>query len=77
MWIGSSAANRKEVEAVSFMDFEMAKECMEEHKKAFGSWAEGSIAKVWRDEADILCVEYDSGRWWHYHETDSGSIEWW
>ena len=77
MLIGSSAANRKEVETVSFMDVEMAKECMEAHKKAFESWEEGGIAKVWRDEAGILCVEYDSGRWWHYRETDSGSFEWW
>lgn len=65
------------MKAVSVIDIGMAKECMEVHKKAFESWEEGGIAKVWRDEAGILCVEYDSGRWWHYRETDSGGIEWW
>lgn len=65
------------MKAVGAIDIGMAKECMEVHKKAFEIWEEGGIAKVWRDEAGILCVEYDSGRWWHYRETDSGGIEWW
>ena len=45
MWTGLSTANRKEVKNVNLMDFEMAKECMEVHKKVFESWEEGGYRK--------------------------------
>ena len=31
------------------------------------------IKKVWIDKDGYLCIEYESGEWWHYN--DKG--EWW
>ena len=36
-------------------------------------WNEGGLAKVWIDKDGYLCIEYESGEWWHYN--DKG--EWW
>lgn len=52
---------------------EKAEKHFEAHKKAFETWQEGNIAKVWIDADGTLCIEYESGRWWHYN--DKG--EWW
>jgi len=43
------------------------------HKKAFGEWKEGNVKKVWLDNDKTLCIEYQSGNWWHYNEQG----EWW
>lgn len=43
------------------------------HKKAFEKWREGDISKVWIDNAGNICIEYESGNWWHYNEVG----EWW
>lgn len=53
-----------------------AKELYENHKKAFSIWKEGEIEKVWLDTNGNICIEYKSGNWWHYRETDNG-LEWW
>ena len=45
----------------------------EAHKKACEHWNEGGLAKVWIDKDGYLCIEYESGKWWHYN--DKG--EWW
>jgi|GEM_PF-2445852 len=45
----------------------------EAHKKACEHWNEGGLAKVWIDKDGYLCIEYESGEWWHYN--DKG--EWW
>lgn len=51
-----------------------AQEYYEAHKKAYAvEWKEGSISKVWIDEQKNLCIEYESGNWWHYNEQG----EWW
>lgn len=50
-----------------------ARECHESHKNAAGCWNEGGISKVWIDKDGILCIEYESGKWWHYNEKG----EWW
>ena len=50
-----------------------AVECSEMHKQAFEKWKEGDIEKVWLDGQGNLCIEYQSGNWWHYN--DKG--EWW
>lgn len=44
-----------------------------EHKKAFEHWNEGEIAKIWIDSNENICIEYESGNWWHYNEKG----EWW
>jgi hypothetical protein len=43
------------------------------HKKAFEKWDEGEIKKIWIDSEGNVCIEYESGNWWHYN--DKG--EWW
>lgn len=50
-----------------------AVECSMKHKQAFEEWREGDIEKVWLDGQGNLCIEYQSGNWWHYN--DKG--EWW
>lgn len=50
-----------------------AKELYESHKKAFEQWSEGEIKKIWIDNDGNICIEYDSGKWWHYNENG----EWW
>lgn len=45
----------------------------ESHKKAVENWQEGDISKVWIDGDGVLCIEYESGKWWHYSEAG----EWW
>lgn len=52
---------------------ELATQSFENHQKAFREWREGAIKKVWYDSDFNLCIEYESGRWWHYNE----SGEWW
>lgn len=51
----------------------LAKEMSENHKKAWEHWREGEITKVWFDSDNNLCIEYESGNWWHYNEKG----EWW
>jgi hypothetical protein len=52
---------------------QLATQAFESHKKAFREWEEGEIEKVWFDSDSNLCVEYQSGNWWHYNEQG----EWW
>lgn len=59
-------------ELKSFME-QKAQEHYEAHKKAFEDWKEGGISKVWIDGQGNLCIEYESGNWWHYNEQG----EWW
>ena len=39
-------------------------------------WQDGEPAKVWRDGDGYVCVEYESGEFWHYEETSEG-LRWW
>jgi hypothetical protein len=50
-----------------------AVECAETHRKAFENWQEGGVKKIWIDSDGNICIEYDSGKWWHYNEKG----EWW
>lgn len=43
------------------------------HKEAFEEWGEGEPVKAWFDFEGKFCIEYESGKWWHYN--DKG--EWW
>ena len=52
---------------------QLATQAFESHKKASGEWKEGGIEKVWFDSDSNICVEYQSGNWWHYN----GQGEWW
>lgn len=50
-----------------------AREYYKRHKNASENWQEGEIAKVWIDGQGNICIEYKSGKWWHYNEEG----EWW
>lgn len=52
---------------------QQALEHFKKHKEAFEEWKEGDIKKVWFDKDNNICIEYDSGNYWHYN--DNG--EWW
>ena len=45
----------------------------ESHKKTLDKWTYGEIKKVWFDSDSNLCIEYESGNWWHYNNHG----EWW
>lgn len=47
-----------------------------EHLHAYNEWTDGEPARVWYDIDGNLCIEYESGRWWHYKETADG-LQWW
>lgn len=50
-----------------------AQEHCEQHKAACENWKEGNIKKIWIDAGGNICIEYESGNWWHYNENG----EWW
>lgn len=52
---------------------QLATQSFETHKKSFREWEEGDIKKVWFDSDSNICIEYQSGNWWHYNEQG----EWW
>lgn len=47
------------------------------HKKAFDTWENGNIDKVWLDDNKNICIKYTSGKWWHYSVSKSGEWMWW
>ena len=48
-----------------------------EHMRTFENWQEGKVIEVWHDENNILCIKYESGKWWHYRLNDKNEVEWW
>lgn len=50
-----------------------AKELYTEHKNHWDTWRFGDIEKIWIDKDGFICIQYESGDWWHYN--DAG--EWW
>lgn len=52
-----------------------AAEFYNRHKEAVEDWKEGEPVKVWFDfdMDNNLCIEYESGKCWHYNEKG----EWW
>lgn len=46
------------------------------HLSAHDNWREGEPVKAWYDADKTFCIEYESGRWWHYQETAEG-LQWW
>lgn len=50
-----------------FME-QKATEFYNKHKEAVEDWKEGEPVKVWFDMDENLCIEYESGNWWHYNE---------
>ena len=62
-----------EFKAVKETMEKLTDECVSRHKQAVENWAEGEPVKVWFDIDNNLCIQYESGNWWHYNEHG----EWW
>ena len=51
------------------------------HRNSVEEWAEGDPVRVWLEgkdvgEKSVICIAYESGRWWHYKKADNG-FAWW
>lgn len=46
------------------------------HCSSMEEWHEGQPIKVWLDDAENICIRYESGKWWHYKPNGNGFI-WW
>lgn len=45
------------------------------HKEAFEEWREGEPIKAWFDFEGNFCIEYESGKWWHYRKQSKYSLK--
>ena len=45
------------------------------HKEAFEEWGEGEPVKAWFDFEGNFCIEYESGKWWHYNDKGEWLID--
>lgn len=41
-----------------------------------GQWTEGDPVKAWKDDKDDICIEYTSGKIYHYRSTPDGIRYW-
>lgn len=55
---------------------QIANHYYQKHKLAFSNWKDGEIKKVWLDTNHNICIEYESGNWWHYRLIGN-TLEWW
>ena len=46
-----------------------AREYYKRHRDFSENWKEGKISKIWIDAKGDICIEYESGKWWHYKES--------
>ena len=56
---------REELNELSMRSQRLATKALEAHKLAFEKWPHGDIVKVWIEDK-ALCIEYESGAWFHY-----------
>lgn len=47
----------------------------ETHRAACEDWQDGEPSRALHSWDGSFVVEYTSGRWWHYRDTDTG-VEW-
>ena len=52
---------------------DLTEACFANHKAASDGWEHGEPVKAWWDASGTLCIEYESGKWWHYNANG----EWW
>lgn len=46
------------------------------HKAACEAWDNGEVTNIRLDEAGVLCICYENGKWYHYSEAN-GELFWW
>lgn len=69
----------------SIEEYKMAKDAMEKqvslayerHMFFVKDWPYGKPTKAWFDNDGNICVEYESGKWWHYKNLDLPFPTWW
>lgn len=54
----------------------LANKAYSEHKKVFEKWEYGNIKKVWFEET-TLCVEYETGKRFHYIWSSNNELLYW
>lgn len=54
---------------------QLTEKCYSNHKNEFKDWKEGEPVKVWIDSTKHICIEYESGAFWHY--SDEGEVLSW
>lgn len=63
----------EEYKAVRTKMEELTKRYSSRHKEAVENWENGEPVKAWTDSQKHLCIEYESGKYWHYNEKG----QWW
>ena len=58
-------------------DLEMIDRAYTEHRQAFEVWEHGEPVRAWHEAGCDICIEYESGKWWHYKNLDLPFITWW
>lgn len=43
------------------------------HKSSMEHWQDGEPVKAWFEDGCDICVEYESGNWWHYKDLEMNS----
>lgn len=47
------------------------------HKMCVKNWEEGKPVDVWRESEEVICVRYESGRYFHYKDLELPFPTWW
>ena len=57
---------------------EVAEQCARAHRRALTNPQElGEITRVWSEgKGKVICIEYDTGAWYHYTHGPSGGLVW-
>ena len=56
---------------------DLAKLAYQRHKEDVKDWQDGEPTNAWYDDDGNLCVEYSSGKCWHYKDLDLPFPSWW
>lgn len=56
---------------------DLAELAYKRHREVFENWKEGEPIKAWFDSEGNVCVEYQSGEWWHYKDLELPLPTWW
>lgn len=54
---------------------QLTEKCYDKHKKEIKDWKDGEPLKAWVDSTQHICIEYESGAFWHY--SDKGEVLSW
>lgn len=58
-------ANVNGLENFNDIEIKKIKLMIDQHMRSFEKWNYGSVYKLFKEDG-IMCVEYESGDWWHY-----------